>query len=45
MTLPKGFQTAETLQSHGFIDAIVPRAAQRAVIANLLRLHTEGETE
>ncbi|MCD7742832.1 MAG: acetyl-CoA carboxylase carboxyl transferase subunit beta [Oscillospiraceae bacterium] len=43
--LPKGFQTAETLQSHGFIDAIVPRAAQRAVIANLLRLHTEGETE
>ena len=37
--LPKGFQTAEFLLEHGFVDAIVPRSRQRALIARLLRMH------
>ena len=37
--LPKGFQTAESLLEHGFVDAIVPRSAQRELIARLLRIH------
>ena len=40
--LPKGFQTAEFLLAHGFVDAIVPRASQREAIGNLLALHREG---
>ncbi|MEE0510965.1 MAG: acetyl-CoA carboxylase carboxyl transferase subunit beta, partial [Peptococcaceae bacterium] len=39
--LPKGFQTAEFLLEHGFIDAIVPRAEQRVVLSRLLKLHAE----
>lgn len=38
-TLPKGFQTAESMLEHGFIDAIVPRPKQRKLIARLLRMH------
>lgn len=41
-TLPKGFQTAEFLLKHGFIDAIVPRTEQKQVITDLLKMHTEG---
>ena len=37
--LPKGFQTAEFLLEHGFVDAIVPRSEQKALIARLLRTH------
>ncbi|WP_042387310.1 acetyl-CoA carboxylase carboxyl transferase subunit [Streptacidiphilus melanogenes] len=37
-TLPPGFQTAEFLLQHGLIDDIVPRAAQRTVLAQLLAL-------
>ena len=37
--LPEDFQTAEYLQEHGFVDAIVPRTRQRQVLANLLELH------
>lgn len=37
--LPKGFQTAEFLLEHGFVDAIVPRKDQRNVLKNLLKLH------
>lgn len=37
--LPEGFQKAEFLLEHGFIDAIVPRSEQRQVIGNLLRIH------
>ena len=33
--LPKGFQTAEFLLEHGFVDAIVPRKDQRSVLKNL----------
>jgi len=34
--LPEGFQTAEFLLEHGLVDAVVPRAAQRATLAALL---------
>lgn len=37
--LPKGFQKAESLLEHGFVDAIVPRPKQRERIAALLALH------
>lgn len=37
--LPEGFQTAEYLEEHGFLDQIVDRRALRGVIANLLGLH------
>ena len=39
--LPKGFQTAEFLLEHGFVDAIVPRSEQRVVLSRLLKLHAE----
>ena len=44
-TLPKGFQTAEFLLDHGFVDAIAPRTVQKDMIASLLRLHSEGEED
>ncbi|MCT0249711.1 acetyl-CoA carboxylase, carboxyltransferase subunit beta [Synechococcus sp. CS-205] len=37
--LPEGFQTAEYLQEHGFVDLIVPRTRLRSTLASLLRLH------
>jgi acetyl-CoA carboxylase carboxyl transferase subunit beta len=37
--LPDGFQRAEFLLEHGFIDAIVSRAELRNVLIRLLRLH------
>lgn len=40
--LPPGFQTSEFLLEHGFIDAIVPRLEQRAVISKLLFIHQGG---
>ena len=36
--LPEGFQTAEFLLAHGFVDGVVPRAELRASLARLLRL-------
>ena len=33
-----GFQRAEFLLEHGFLDAIVPRKEMRAKLAHLLRL-------
>ncbi len=36
--LPPGFQRAEFLMEHGFLDAIVPRREMRATLARLLRL-------
>lgn len=36
-TLPEGFQRAEFLLEHGLIDAIVPRAEQKAYLAQVLR--------
>src|SRR5699024_966886 len=41
-TLPEGFQRAEYLQEHGFVDAVVPRAEMRNTLAKLLRLHQKG---
>ena len=40
--LPQGFQRSEFLLEHGFVDRIVPRQEQRAVLTKLLRLHGEG---
>ena len=37
--LPDGFQTAEYLRDHGFVDTIVPRPELRSTLATLLRLH------
>ena len=34
--LPPGFQTAEFLEAHGLIDAVVPRARMKEMIAELL---------
>lgn len=39
-TLPKGFQTAEFLLEHGFVDAIAPRNIQKDLIASLLKIHS-----
>lgn len=41
-SLPRGFQTAEFLLEHGFVDAIVPRARQKVLITQLLQLHCGG---
>ena len=38
--LPEGFQRAEYLLEHGMVDAVVPRAEQRATIGRLIRLLT-----
>ncbi|VEG98621.1 Acetyl-coenzyme A carboxylase carboxyl transferase subunit beta [Slackia heliotrinireducens] len=38
-SLPKGFQTAEFVLEHGFIDKIVPRSDQRDLLAALLEMH------
>lgn len=43
--LPKDFQKAEFLLQHGFIDAIVPRRRQRAVLGKLLQMHGGGSKE
>jgi len=36
--MPEGFQSAEFLLAHGFVDAVVPRPELRATLARLLRL-------
>lgn len=38
-TLPEGFQRAEFLEEHGFVDAVVPRTKMRETLIRLLRLH------
>ena len=37
--LPEGFQSAEYLREHGFVDAIVPRTQLRTTLITLLQLH------
>lgn len=37
--LPKGFQTAEFVLQHGFIDSIAPRSSQKKLLSFLLRVH------
>lgn len=41
--LPEGFQRAEFLLDHGFVDKIVPRDEQKDVIAQILRMHEKVE--
>ena len=43
--LPEGFQTAEYLDEHGFVDRIVERRDLRETLATLLALHNAGHTE
>lgn len=38
-SLPGGFQTAEFVLEHGFIDRIAARSEQKMLLANLLALH------
>lgn len=41
--LPKGFQHAEFMQEHGFIDIIEERSRLRYTIGNILEIHKSGE--
>jgi acetyl-CoA carboxylase carboxyl transferase subunit beta len=41
-TLPKGFQSAETVLEHGLIDLVVPRRELRETLARLLRVLVRG---
>ena len=41
-SLPKGFQTAEFVLDHGFIDGIAARSVQRKVLCELLKMHNGG---
>lgn len=44
--LPEGFQRAEFLLEHGFVDLITPRQSQKQVIGELLAMHgAEKEAE
>lgn len=38
-SLPEGFQRAEFLLEHGFLDAVVKRSEERNFIGKMLRLH------
>ena len=38
-SLPKEFQKAQFVLEHGFVDAIVPRGQQKAMLASLLEMH------
>lgn len=40
--LPEGFQTAEFLLKHGFVDAIFPRPEMRRNLINLLDIFTSN---
>lgn len=41
--LPEGFQTAEFMLKHGFVDMVVRRPDLRPTLARILSLHTSGE--
>ena len=41
-TLPEGFQRAEFMMEHGFVDAVVPRSELRKALGELLLLHEKG---
>lgn len=40
--LPEGFQRAEFLLEHGFVDRIVAREEMRDVLARILKIHEQG---
>lgn len=39
--LPKGFQRAEFLVDHGFVDRIIEREEMKDVLGQILKMHTE----
>lgn len=41
--LPEGFQTAEFLLQHGFIDKVVDRKEMKKCISNLIKVHQNSE--
>lgn len=41
-TLPKGFQKAEFVLEHGFVDSIVNRQEEKKVLTELLKMHNGG---
>ena len=41
--LPKGFQTAEFLLEHGFVDNIAPRKGQKKILQKILEMHMPYE--
>lgn len=43
--LPKGFQRAEFLLEHGFLDAIVERSRMRKALGDLLQMHGKAAWE
>ena len=43
-SLPEGFQTAEFLLEHGFIDKIVERKDLKAILYKLVKLHKGGNS-
>jgi len=43
--LPPGFQKAEILLEHGFVDMIVPRAEQGKIISSLLKMHKRRDSK
>lgn len=40
--LPQGFQRAEYLEEHGFVDQIVPRKHMKKTLTQLVKLHGKG---
>lgn len=41
--LPEGFQTAEFLLEHGFVDKIVDRCQMKQVLSSLIKMHKGGK--
>lgn len=41
-SLPKGFQKAEFVLEHGFIDSIVVRSNQKKILTEILKMHNGG---
>jgi acetyl-CoA carboxylase carboxyl transferase beta subunit len=41
--LPEGFQRAEFLLEHGFVDRIVPREELKETLGTLIKLHSTGD--
>lgn len=41
-TLPPGFQTAEFVLEHGFVDMIVPRKDLKSTLTQLIKFHLNG---
>lgn len=43
--LPEGFQTAEHLEEHGFVDRIIERKDMKNALAELLKMHNSKQTK